>query len=273
MIKCLITDLDGTLFYGHGTTMFDLTKRNTAALKRASEAGLVVAIASGRMISYSQRVADLYSLHPHLLSGFNGAVMRYEDEPSECVSLNKDIVRVLYTEFSTYDYKYMQIQTLDSKRIFDDAQSETACGYKKRSAELGLDMTLDEDIAAWLDHESTSPIGKLSICLDDAKDIDTLIKKIEEAYPMVTATRSSSNLIEVMAKGVNKGRFVDFIMNKMDYKKEDIAAIGDNANDLPMIKASGTSFGMRSGDSGFLKETDHIVIDVAEAIDWILKGR
>ena len=34
MIKILISDMDGTLFAGHGKTVFDLTQRNNEALER-----------------------------------------------------------------------------------------------------------------------------------------------------------------------------------------------------------------------------------------------
>ena len=43
MIKCLVTDLDGTLFDGHGASLFDLTKRNMEGLIKAKEHGLTIA--------------------------------------------------------------------------------------------------------------------------------------------------------------------------------------------------------------------------------------
>ena len=52
MVKCLVTDLDGTLFDGHGPSLFDLTQRNREGLIKAKENGLTIAGTSpdGRLV-------------------------------------------------------------------------------------------------------------------------------------------------------------------------------------------------------------------------------
>ncbi len=52
MIKWIVSDLDGTLFEGHGETVFDLSPANEAALQAVQNAGIEFSAASGRMIGY-----------------------------------------------------------------------------------------------------------------------------------------------------------------------------------------------------------------------------
>ena len=40
MIKWIVSDLDGTLFDGHGETVLDLSAENEAALREIQQAGI-----------------------------------------------------------------------------------------------------------------------------------------------------------------------------------------------------------------------------------------
>ena len=53
MIRFIITDLDGTLFHGHGDSLFDLTSENTEALAKARANGIRVLPCSGRTVTYA----------------------------------------------------------------------------------------------------------------------------------------------------------------------------------------------------------------------------
>lgn len=74
MIKVIISDMDGTLFYGHGRTIFDLTHRNELALKRCQKHNVSFFVASGRTVGYGQRLLQKYGFANEIVGGFNGAV-------------------------------------------------------------------------------------------------------------------------------------------------------------------------------------------------------
>ena len=274
MIKCLISDLDGTLFLGHGKTVFDLTQRNQKALEKAKENGLVIAVASGRMLGYGERVLDIVGSDMRLVCGFNGAVCRFGDGPLDCIAMEKAMAKILLAEaLKRDDVEYMQIQTLDSIRIFDDPFSAIADKYRSQAEEFGIDTVSDLGIAAWLEVDTPSPIGKFSICLKTKEKTLSFMDELSAKYPELNITKSNDTLIEIMKEGADKGRFVRFIQEKTGFKKEEIAAIGDNSNDLAMIKASGIGFGIKSGDEKLLSEVKYTVEDVAQAIALILEKR
>ena len=74
MIKWIVSDLDGTLFDGHGETVLDLSAENEAALREIQQAGIEFSAASGRMIGYSIHLMKKYGFSKIRAAGFNGAV-------------------------------------------------------------------------------------------------------------------------------------------------------------------------------------------------------
>ena len=64
MIKWIVSDLDGTLFEGHGETVFDLCPANEAALKALQRQGIEFCVASGRMIGYGIHLLENMGFAP-----------------------------------------------------------------------------------------------------------------------------------------------------------------------------------------------------------------
>ena len=59
--------------------------------------------------------------------------------------------------------------------------------------------------------------------------------------------------------------------------REDVACIGDGANDVPMFEACGLSIAMGNSEEILMQSADHIVSSIdqggfAEAADYILQG-
>lgn len=271
MIKCLVTDLDGTLFDGHGQTVFDLTSRNVDGLKKAKQHGLTIAVASGRIIGYAQKVMEIQPFDPYLICGFNGAIMKYNDEPFTYVDMERDTFKSLVAMVKTSaGVDAIQLQTLDSMRVFEDTDSALANKYKKEVKSIGIGKVCDVTIQQWFNHYPSSRIGKLSIYMHDLGSTNQLMHDLTIQFHNLNVTKSNQLLIEVMRKKANKGTFIDFIMDHTGWTKDEIATIGDNHNDLAMSQKVSTSFGIETGDQHFLDQITYPVQDVAQAIDMII---
>ena len=73
MIRALISDLDNTLFLGHGETVFDLTARNAEGLAELREAQVALYTASGRMSAFGEELLRRNGFTDIRSSGFDGA--------------------------------------------------------------------------------------------------------------------------------------------------------------------------------------------------------
>jgi hydroxymethylpyrimidine pyrophosphatase-like HAD family hydrolase len=78
-----------------------------------------------------------------------------------------------------------------------------------------------------------------------------------------------------MCKGVSKGRAVEILAAFYNIKREEIICIGDNENDISMIKYAGMGVAMGNSEN-FIKELANYVTDtnvndgVAKAIEKLI---
>ena len=93
-----------------------------------------------------------------------------------------------------------------------------------------------------------------------------------DLYP----TTSSYGMIEIMQKNVNKFKGLSEIGNFLGINKEEMAAIGDQDNDIPMLKNVGLSFAVGNAIDEVKEISDYIVstnddFGLVEAINIVLE--
>lgn len=89
-------------------------------------------------------------------------------------------------------------------------------------------------------------------------------------------TRQSG--IMVRCDGIDKGSGVRHLLSLLNIKREDVACIGDGANDVPMFEACGFRIAMGNSEGILKQRADHIVSNIdqdgfAEAVAFILQGK
>ena len=77
---------------------------------------------------------------------------------------------------------------------------------------------------------------------------------------------------EISMKNVDKWYAIEFLINKLDIKKEEVMTIGDNTNDKKMIKEAGLGVVMEGSTPVVTELADYITADnnsegVAKAIE------
>lgn len=74
------------------------------------------------------------------------------------------------------------------------------------------------------------------------------------------AHKSLSNMLDVMNKGVTKGNAIKNLAQSLGVKQEEIIAIGDNENDISMIKYAGLGVAMGNAEEK-VKEVSNFITD------------
>ncbi len=94
----------------------------------------------------------------------------------------------------------------------------------------------------------------------------------------IVARRAKELRIEHFYQGVeNKREVLERLLEKLDIRMEEVAAIGDDLNDLPMLKAAGISFVPRDASAYVDKIADVILTKrggegaVREMIEYLIK--
>lgn len=235
-IKLIAIDMDGTLL----NAKHEITPAVRQAISAARESGVIVALATGRPFIGVQRYLqelDLLSEGQYCLTN-NGALVQ-RTHNGECIS---------QTTLGFEDYRYLEALSRRLDVHFHALDFDTL-------------YTANRDISPYTVHEAylTGMPFKFRrveemdpdlrfpkvMMIDHAAKLDRAISQIpQEAFDRYTIMKSADYYLELLNKQANKGTGVASLAQHLNIKPEEVMAIGDQANDLAMIKFAGLGVAM-----------------------------
>ncbi len=228
MIKLIATDLDHTLLDKEGL----VPEETKEYIRRAVDSGVFFAISTGRSVKSARGVADSVGA-AYMAICYNGALVM---DPVNGVTiyenyLEEDIVRGIVEYAHEHD---LYIQMYDEGTIVVE--------------KLRLDRHPDPDlryadyreVGDFLEYPFFKTPKILLAC--EPERVPAEQAALEELYgDRVYMAQSDAHLIEVVSEGVDKGEALENLAGYLGFSKDQIIAFGDNTNDLPLLKAAGTS--------------------------------
>lgn len=243
----IAVDMDGTLLNSRG----QVTKRTTDILQRLLDEGHYVVPSSGR----SQKllppaVASLKGISYAVLE--NGAVVwdwknsctleRFPMPEGMSEGILSDTERMIrisgkeiryYVEFFTEGQVYADENDRESLRDSDIPGNFA-------------DYMLHDHIFLENFREQKSLLDqaeKLNLFFED-QEYGAAVRRTWSSVPEVCVTSSVPGNAEFNARGVDKGRGLLPVMEKLGIDKDHVIAVGDSDNDLEMLKMAGVSVAM-----------------------------
>lgn len=254
MIKLVACDLDGTLFNSNMT----ISEENAAAIKLAQENGIEFLVATGRSPQQSRKNMREYGLKTGFIN-INGALVYDANNqlqvkhqlPNDKAKLVAHILlkNQLYFELVTADKIYSNDI---SKRVVNLARSLMSLNpgvtFKKAVATAAgsnamLSMTLVEDFDQLLADPKTEIMKIISFDAHGPAAFSSAKKEIMSLGDVAVTSSAAAN-IEINDIKAQKGPALLDYARKKGFKKEEIAAIGDNLNDASMIRDAGVGVAM-----------------------------
>ena len=238
----IVSDLDGTLISEDHIT---ITKRTIEALKRASEQGIYLVIASGRTLSVMKGIiSQLHKVDYAIVSNGAGIIdVRSKKEIYNNGLQYKSlasIVRIIEEYDGNYEI-YANGKSYMTQRAFDaykkvDMSPEFIEKYRKMVNVIeGVEELKDEQIE------------KISILNISETAREEIFQKLAQ-YPDVSLTTSlPGNNIEVNGSNVNKGKTLAVLCEMLGIKAEEVMVFGDSRNDVEMLEWGRWSFSMENG--------------------------
>ena len=226
-IKLIALDLDDTLL--------DEKRRITPVVKQAiaeaTEAGILVVLASGRMLPSAMPIHTALELKSPLIC-CNGA---YVCHPDGEVIFRCPIDRE--TSNTVIDYARangLYIQYYVGNDYFYETPGEESALYEKLSAVHGIHI---DDLAAL-------ETGSDKLLMIRLPNVDREIEEAKVAFPSLSIARSKAFYIEINNPGATKGAALEALAKHYGFTKDQVMAIGDGTNDLPMLEYAGASVAM-----------------------------
>lgn len=244
-IELIAMDMDGTLLVHDNV----IPKENVAALRQAHEAGIHLALCSGRIPDDMGFFAKDMGLPMHILA-LNGTCLM--DRPLGSI-LHSDTIPpqsarailtrlhalpVAYSLFSGHEIVTSLPHVTDDELRIIIGKNVTRPGGRTvihRGSE-GEEALADRGI------------NKLMVFTEgDGAPLQALKAGLERDMPEVEVSSSWVNNIEINPAGCNKGTALRALADNLGIPMSRVMALGDNDNDVPMLRAAG--YGVAMGNA------------------------
>ncbi|WP_311370217.1 HAD family hydrolase [Anaerococcus hydrogenalis] len=272
MIKLFAMDLDGTSLDSNSI----LQKKTIKALKKLDENGIKFVFTSGRATPSVRYLMDLTGIDNPMVTN-NGALafINKENLIYENPLKHEEVKELInYSESNKFFYQFYDKDTYYSNRIWPERFD-----HLENNSSYGMNFQVNFSF-------STKPLKELELRKDSAFKFQIFpdVNKPEEERKILEKvadmglypTTSAFGMIEIMQNNVNKYRGLSKIGNLLGISKEEMAAIGDQDNDIPMLSNVGLSFAMGNAIDEVKKISDYIVssnddFGLVEAINIVLE--
>jgi Cof subfamily protein (haloacid dehalogenase superfamily) len=242
-IKALAVDLDGTALLPD-TSMGDRTKE---CLKRLKARGIQVIICTGRAIESSRRYYEAVGAEGPMVF-FNGAEVAQVPD-----------VKVIDSRLTSLDVIDYGIDLARSMDIHFQIFLQPGCGPEGDDSpwEVLLIDKMRPEAEMYQKHTGITPVAtdlksaiaapKVKGCIKSAFITDPSLhdeirqKMLGRFGDSIYIARTFPTFLEVMASGVSKGEGLKTVMRHRNLKPEEVIALGDEENDLPMFSVAGFS--------------------------------
>lgn len=267
MYKLICLDMDGTLLNSKG----QVSERNLEAIKKAHEKGVKVTVCTGRLFTSARFYADMLGVEVPVIAS-NGAYIREKDK-NEIIYKSplgfENSMRILdVLKKHNITFYYHTFDTVFMEKLGPDS------AYVNINKTLPKDKQINLQVVENWEEVFKSNSEEILKCMCSEKDILRIARAKEELlkYGDIEVVSSMYNNFEVMKKGVSKGRAAEILAGFYNLNREEVICIGDNENDISMIKYAGLGVAMGNGEE-YVKELADFVTDtndndgVAKAIE------
>lgn len=249
-IKLIALDMDGTLLLPDHT----ISPAVKAAITEARARGIKVVLTTGRPYA---------GVHRYLQT------LEMDQEGDYCITYNGALVQkasdgstVAQTTLSYDDYRYLEKMSREVGSHFHALDRHTL-------------YTANRDISYYTVHESYVATIPLVFCeaekmpqdiallkvmlIDEPEILDAAIARIpQEVKARYTLLKSAPYFLEILDKRVDKGTGLRSLAEALGIRADEVMAVGDQENDIAMIKYAGTGVAMGNAIDSVKSVADYI---------------
>lgn len=234
--KLIACDLDETLLNDEHL----VGKRNVDAIRKAREEyGVKFVPATGRgfmQIQPELKELELHDLSKEYVISFNGGALteNKDNRIIEFKGLEFSKMKEIFEAGLNFDV-CIHVYTPDNLYVYNISESE-----QERIKNQKLEVIYPKENS--VDFLKDTPISKIlyqNVDVPYLMSLEDGLKPITDGHCAVSY--SSNRYMEFNALGVDKGQGLIDLANKLGIAIEDTIAVGDNYNDMAMLKVAGLS--------------------------------
>ena len=251
MYRLIACDMDETLL----NSEHEISARDVESIRKLSEKGVKFVIATGRpfnSVFNDLKILNLYEKEDEYVISFNGSVLT-ENKNNRILSfqgLSFETASLLY-RLGVENGFCIHVYTVDTVYVYNYIPEERAYieGRMNNVETFEKDLGFLKDV----------PIIKvlfMDLNMDRLHRMEAVVRQQAEE---LSISYSSNRYLEFNTLGIDKGFGLRKLASLLNIPIEETIAVGDNINDLSMIKAAGLGVAVRNAHPQILPDCDVIL--------------
>ena len=244
-IKLVASDLDGTIIDKNNK----ISHKNFNAIKKLHEKNVKFVICTGKSFSVSHGICEKFDAQYGIFGNGNQIINLNTNETIWKKIIDIQDLKFIITFAKRYGYHchiYSNIDIITENFEFMDLRNYK---LKNSNSDANAEFVVVPDL---LDYIENNHIEVFSVVISSSKNNLNSFKEMLSINPNIDCTyinkrgmyrdniiNKDYEYLSINAKDTNKDIALQHLKNILDIKKEEVLAIGDNINDLEMVKNAG----------------------------------
>lgn len=257
-MKIAASDYDGTLFRER-----TISKVTVQGVKAWRAAGNKFGMVSGRDYGMLTPQLEHYGVEYDFIISNNGGIIRdkagnvlyqanINSQVLKAISLEPIVRKSFHFAFSAKDTTYF-------------------CHESEGSWIVREAMEWDFPVTKIVESEISDLVGihQFSLGFDDPKTSAKCASVLNEKFPAEICAYPNAKSVDITPVGISKRQGLETLMKAMNWQDSELYVIGDETNDLPMIKAFG-GYTVDTAREEIKSQAKKVFSDVGEMLNFFL---
>lgn len=253
--KLIAFDMDGTLLNSEKK----ISEKTLAGVNKALDDGHVAVLATGRSIPEAAEFIEMMPKLRYIICVSGALIMDLkEDKVIYSDAIPVDTVKVILSRIKGRDI--MVHLLLKDRSILENEKKCRLADYNLGEFQEPFDRVITgvDSIDEFVD-EYNAPIEKLNLHHTSIEEREISRKIFSDMELEIVDSEVSS--LEFSSKGVTKGKALTKLSDYLGIPMCNVIAVGDNDNDIAMLKTAGTGVAMGNASDGARAVSDIVVAD------------
>lgn len=270
MIKLIASDLDGTMFEKGNV----IPEANLKAINDINNANINFTICTGKTYSLFKNICQDIGTGYGIFGNGNQIInLRTGEEIYRKLLKNEDVLFCIATakKLKLHVHLYTNKEVLTEKLLYMDLRNFE---LTKNDKNIDLGFKIVTDIQEYVERENPEilklvisaekNLGDLKKEFAKNKNLQVnLIRKVDKYRDEIIG--KEYEYLDVMPVGINKEQALEVLEDYLKIDKSEVLAIGDNLNDLEMIKDSGVGIAVANAYDEVKEVANYTTTTTAQA--------